>query len=478
MEIFYTARQFTAAEAVTMGLVNRVVPDGELESYVKNYADMIAGNAPLTIKAVKTVVSEMMKDEGKRDLKRAQAAVDACFKSRDYEEGRKAFMEKRKPVFTGTLTEGTFSRDRCSCRSTADSRGISVASVELRGLTKKYGAQAVVDNISMTIEHGTLVCLLGPSGCGKTTTLRLIAGFVEPTEGEIRVGDRVVSSPQKTLPPERRNMSMIFQSYALWPHMTVAENIVYGLKLRKVDRATIKKKLDDILATTRLAPLAQRYPGELSGGQQQRVALARALIVEPETLLLDEPLSNLDANLREEMRFEVRRLHDAFRYTTVYVTHDQSEAMTTADVICVMNLGKIEQAGSPEDIYDRPRSEFVARFIGMSNVLKGKALDNNRVSFAGVPLRVTGDPLQPNGETAVSIRQHQIELLAKEPAVKDNVVPATVIRQVFLGNERDYMVEAEDGTQLRIVTEADDSIAPGSPVWLRMPPERCRALAG
>jgi iron(III) transport system ATP-binding protein len=149
-----------------------------------------------------------------------------------------------------------------------------VASVELRGLTKKYGPNAVVDNVSLTVEHGTLVCLLGPSGCGKTTTLRLIAGFVEPTEGEIRVGDRVVSSPQKTLPPERRNMSMIFQSYALWPHMTVAENIMYGLKLRKIDSATIKQKLDAILATTRLAPLAQRYPGELSGGQQQRVALA------------------------------------------------------------------------------------------------------------------------------------------------------------------------------------------------------------
>jgi iron(III) transport system ATP-binding protein len=353
-----------------------------------------------------------------------------------------------------------------------------VASVELRGLTKKYGSNVVVDNISMTIAHGSLVCLLGPSGCGKTTTLRLIAGFVEPTEGEILVGDRVVSSPQKTLPPERRNMSMIFQSYALWPHMTVAENIIYGLKLRKVDSATIKKKLDDILATTRLAPLAQRYPGELSGGQQQRVALARALIVEPETLLLDEPLSNLDANLREEMRFEVRRLHDAYRYTTVYVTHDQSEAMTTADVICVMNGGKVEQAGSPEDIYNRPRSEFVARFIGMSNVFKGKALDNSRVEFSGIALRVTGDPLQPNALTPVSIRQHQIELLASEPPAKDNVVPAKVVRQVFLGAARDYMVEAADGTQLRVVTEADESIEPGSSVWLRMPVERCRALAG
>ena len=238
---------------------------------------------------------------------------------------------------------------------------------------------AVVDDVSLTIEHGRLVCLLGPSGCGKTTTLRLIAGFVEPTAGEIRGRRPLVSSPARTLPPERRNMSMIFQSYALWPHMTVAENVAYGLKLRKLDRDTIKRKLAAILATTHLGALADRYPGELSGGQQQRVALARALVVEPETLLLDEPLSNLDANLREEMRFEVRRLHDEYRYTTVYVTHDQSEAMTTADVIAVMNAGKIEQAGSPEDIYDRPRSEFVARFIGSSNVVKGKALDDSHL---------------------------------------------------------------------------------------------------
>ncbi|MBV8320415.1 MAG: ABC transporter ATP-binding protein, partial [Hyphomicrobiales bacterium] len=250
-----------------------------------------------------------------------------------------------------------------------------MASVELRGLTKRYGEVAVVDDVSLTIEHGRLVCLLGPSGCGKTTTLRLIAGFVEPSAGEIRVGDQLISSPARTLPPERRKMSMIFQSYALWPHMTVADNVSYGLKLRKLDRATIDRKLAAILDTTHLRGLADRYPGELSGGQQQRVALARALIVEPETLLLDEPLSNLDANLREEMRFEVRRLHDEYRYTTVYVTHDQSEAMITADVIAVMNAGRIEQAGSPEEVYDRPQSEFVARFIGSSNVVKGQVLD-------------------------------------------------------------------------------------------------------
>jgi iron(III) transport system ATP-binding protein len=350
-----------------------------------------------------------------------------------------------------------------------------VASVELRNLVKQYGTNTVVDNVSLTIAHGTLVCLLGPSGCGKTTTLRLIAGFVEPTAGEIRVGDRVVSSPQKTVPPERRNMSMIFQSYALWPHMTVAENIAYGLKLRKVDAATIKKKLDAILGTTRLAPLAGRYPGELSGGQQQRVALARALIVEPETLLLDEPLSNLDANLREEMRFEVRRLHDEYRYTTVYVTHDQSEAMTTADVIAVMNAGRIEQAGSPAEIYDRPRSKFVASFIGMSNVVSGRTLDSSHIDFAGVHLRVSNGSLTA-GNGAISIRQHQIRLLPKEPADKNNVVPAKVVRQVFLGSSRDYMVEVPGGTQLRVVTSAAEDVPQGSDVWLHMPPEYCRGL--
>ena len=352
-----------------------------------------------------------------------------------------------------------------------------MASVELRGLTKRYGHVAVVDDISLTIEHGHLVCLLGPSGCGKTTTLRLIAGFVEPDEGEIRVGDKLVSSPANTLPPERRNMSMIFQSYALWPHMTVAENIVYGLKIRKMDRDTIAKKLDAILATTHLAPLAQRYPGELSGGQQQRVALARALIVEPETLLLDEPLSNLDANLREEMRFEVRRLHDAYRYTTVYVTHDQSEAMTTADLICVMNAGKIEQSGSPEDIYERPRSEFVARFIGSSNVIKGKGLDASRIDFAGTPLRCVGEKINSGVPTPISVRPHDIVISASQRQ-GENIVLATVVRQVFLGGSRDYMVEAGDGTQLRVLTTAGENIPQGSAVWLHLPPECCRALSG
>ena len=353
-----------------------------------------------------------------------------------------------------------------------------MASVELRGLTKRYGDLAVVNDISLRVDHGLLVCLLGPSGCGKTTTLRLIAGFVEPSAGEIAVGDRVVSSPARTLPPEQRNMSMIFQSYALWPHMTVVENVAYGLKLRKIGKPVIAQKVNAMLATTKLDALAHRYPGELSGGQQQRVALARALIVEPETLLLDEPLSNLDANLREEMRFEVRRLHDEYRYTTVYVTHDQSEAMTTADIIAVMNGGKIEQAGSPEEIYERPRSEFVARFIGSSNVVKGKARDAEHVDVAGMPLRCVGGRLTTGAETALSIRQHEVHIMETRPDGLVNMLPATVMRNVFLGNSRDYMVALVDGTTLRAVAPPDLNVPQGTEVWLHLPPLRCRALIG
>jgi len=352
-----------------------------------------------------------------------------------------------------------------------------VASVELRNLTKRFDNLAVVDEVSLRIDHGLLVCLLGPSGCGKTTTLRLIAGFLEPTAGEILVGDQVVSSAGHALPPEARKMSMIFQSYALWPHMTVADNVAYGLTLRRLPRQEIARKVSGILATTKLTDLAARYPGELSGGQQQRVALARALIVDPETLLLDEPLSNLDANLREEMRFEVRRLHGEYRYTTVYVTHDQSEAMTTADLIAVMNAGKIEQFGPPEDIYARPRSEFVARFIGSSNIVKGKALDASHIAVAGVPVSCTGAKLAAGNDVAISIRQHEIHIDRVEPAgERHNVLPAVVARNVFLGHSRDYMFEIGDGTQLRVVTPPQENIVQGSKVWLRLPAERCRIL--
>jgi iron(III) transport system ATP-binding protein len=356
-----------------------------------------------------------------------------------------------------------------------------VSSVVLRDVTKRFGDAVALDNVSLEVAQGRLCCLLGPSGCGKTTALRLVAGFTEPSEGEIVLGDRVVSSPRRTLPPERRNVSMVFQSYALWPHMTVAENVAYGLTLRKAPRDTIRRKVADMLTTTKLANLADRYPGELSGGQQQRVALARALIVEPETLLLDEPLSNLDANLREEMRFEVRRLHDEYRYTTIYVTHDQSEAMTTADLIAVMNHGRIEQLGSPEEIYDRPRSAFVARFIGSSNVVTGKVLDDCRIRVAGVVLRGSGNSFAPGGSGAplgsMSIRQHDIVLGMGDPRDgEENVLPATVTRNVFLGGNRDYVVEAAEGTHLRVLAPASQNIPRGSRVHARLPADSCRIL--
>jgi iron(III) transport system ATP-binding protein len=351
-----------------------------------------------------------------------------------------------------------------------------VASVELKGLGKRYGAAVAVDDVSLRIEHGQLVCLLGPSGCGKTTTLRLIAGFIEPSAGEIVVGGKILSSSGRTVPPEGRNMSMIFQSYALWPHMTVAENVAYGLRIRRMDATTIASKLKAILSTAHLEALAERYPGELSGGQQQRVSLARALVVEPETLLLDEPLSNLDANLREEMRFEIRRLHDQYRYTTVYVTHDQSEAMTTADLIAVMNLGRIEQLGTPKEIYDRPVSAFVARFIGGSNILEGKALDAEHVSIAGAALGTTGRPLKAGETVAVSVRQHDVEILTAAPSGSDNVLHAVVARQVFLGGYRDYTVVLDDKTEMRATVSAEMDIPPGQEVWLKLPAAKCRAL--
>ena len=269
-------------------------------------------------------------------------------------------------------------------------------------------------------------------------------------------------------------MSMIFQSYALWPHMTIAENVAYGLTLRKLPRAETEAKVARILDITKLTALRDRAPGALSGGQQQRVALARALVVEPQTLLLDEPLSNLDTNLREEMRFEIRRLHDELRTTTVYVTHDQAEAMTTADRIVVMNHGRVEQAGPPEDIYQRPESEFVARFIGGTNILRGRA--EGGAVRCGELLLTCGNPVPVlAGDTPVSIRPQDVEV-GTAPATGGNTFPATVLRHTYLGPQRDYLLELPGGEQIRAVTPLRTRAAVGSQVSVRLPPEHCRAL--
>ena len=280
---------------------------------------------------------------------------------------------------------------------------------------------AAVRDLTLEVAHGEVVSLLGPSGCGKTTTLRLVAGFLEPDAGEIWVGERRLSESGYGVPPERRGMSMIFQSYAVWPHRTVAENVGYGLRFRAVRGATPARRVREALARVRLDAYADRYPGELSGGQQQRVALARALVVEPAILLLDEPLSNLDANLREEMRFEIRRLHEELRITTLYVTHDQAEAMVISDRIAVMRDGRDRADRAPPDIYERPRPRFVAGFVGRTNLLHGRRRRRGAPTgrAPALALRVA-DPgaSRRAAPVAVSVRPHRIVLTPDDGAAR------------------------------------------------------------
>jgi len=348
--------------------------------------------------------------------------------------------------------------------------------LSLHGLTKAYGRNRVVDRIDLTLVEGEFVSLLGPSGCGKTTTLRMIAGFVEPTEGTIAMEGQVVSAPGSVLPPERRQMSMIFQSYAIWPNMTVEENVAFGLKLRKLPSAEVRRRVGEILEVVKMSHLAGRYPAELSGGQQQRVALARAIVVKPAVMLLDEPLSNLDANLREEMRFEIRRLHDEFRITTVYVTHDQGEAMATSDRIAVMNAGRIEQCDAPHMLYTRPRTRFVAGFVGRTNLLEAR-IEGGALLLEGVdlgPVARTGLTELPAGEVLVSLRPQAMSLHAEAPAASDDpLIEGTIVERTYLGEAWDYVVKP-DGTNLRLRAAAAPLEAHdvGRKVWLRVDPRQ------
>jgi len=357
-----------------------------------------------------------------------------------------------------------------------------LATVTLRGLTKKFTeAAAAVNDLTLEVHDGELVSLLGPSGCGKTTTLRLIAGFLSPDAGEIRVDQKVISSRSVLVPPERRHMSMIFQTYAIWPHMTVFQNVAYGLKLKKLASAEIAKKVDRILRLVHLETLAERYPAELSGGQQQRVALARALVVEPQILLLDEPLSNLDANLREEMRFEIRRLHEEFRITTIYVTHDQAEAMVTSDRIAVMHQGRIVQVGNPEEIFDRPTSRFVAEFIGKTNILQGKLEDGHRVALDdGHNLQVaSGENFSRGNDVCVCIRPHSIALVASAAEAEEarqkgyNLFSGVVQRRIYFGDAIDYTVELPDRRLLRVVAPPSCRYEPGQKIFALAHPDHC-----
>jgi iron(III) transport system ATP-binding protein len=302
-----------------------------------------------------------------------------------------------------------------------------------------------------------------------------------PDAGEIRVGERVLSSPGTVIPPERRRMAMIFQSYALWPHMTVAQNVAYGLRFAKTPRAQRNDRVDEMLRAVQLAGYGARYPGELSGGQQQRVAVARALVVEPEILLLDEPLSNLDASLREEMRFEIRRLHERFGITTLYVTHDQAEAMVISDRAAVIRDGRVVQIGAPQELFERPRTRFVAEFIGKTNLIDAVADGAGSVARGRLRLRVAADGLTPGTPAVVSIRPHLIALGPRADARTAppgaNALAGTVVRASYLGDTVDYQIGLEESdVVLRVAGPTPARARAGEPVAVTVPAEACVLL--
>ncbi|MEM1510441.1 MAG: ABC transporter ATP-binding protein [Nitrososphaerota archaeon] len=335
--------------------------------------------------------------------------------------------------------------------------------LNVENVSKKFGKTIAVDNVSFDINKGTFLTLLGPSGCGKTTTLRLIAGFIKPDSGEIYIN----GEPQSGKPPYQRNIGVVFQNYALFPHMTVEENVAFGLKMRKVRDDVIKKKVSEALDLVMLSGLEKRYPKELSGGQQQRVALARALVIEPDVLLLDEPLSNLDLKLRLQMRYEIKRLQKIAGITTVYVTHDQGEALAMSDLIAVMNQGRILQLGTPWDIYNNPTHEFVAEFIGETNIIKGvvREVSQNNMNIeldGGIILSLNSrdnvlSKFHSNEEVIICIRPEHLNLVrgnfVKIHQGSTNLVKAKIIEKIYLGSYMEYLVKLPNTKVIKIRSE-------------------------
>ncbi len=318
--------------------------------------------------------------------------------------------------------------------------------VSIRNLTKSFGATPVLRNVSLEIADRELFFLLGPSGCGKTTLLRVIAGFYQPEAGELFFGER----PMVGVPPHRRNTGMVFQNYALWPHLSVAENIAYGLEVRRLSAADRRQRVAEALATVQMEALADRSPNQLSGGQQQRVALARALVIRPDVLLLDEPLSNLDARLRLDMREEIRRIHDQTRITTIYVTHDQKESLSLADRMAVIREGAIEQTGSPREVYRTPANRFVADFIGETNWLAAKVSEAGpqrmqlRTDF-GVFEAPAGGNLKSGEEVWLGFRPEAVRI---GPAPV-NTLDTRIASVTYLGEIEQYLLELDGGAKVK-----------------------------
>ncbi len=318
----------------------------------------------------------------------------------------------------------------------------------LTGLQKAYGLAQVVQDLNITVVKGEFLSLLGPSGCGKTTTLQMIAGFVEPTSGAIRLDGVDLLH----LPPSRRGLGIVFQSYALFPHMTVSRNVAFGLEMRKIPRGEVRKRVSEALALVGLADKGERFPRQMSGGQQQRVALARALVIRPSILLLDEPLSNLDAKMREEMQIELRQIQRELGTTTILVTHDQQEALALSDRIVVMNAGRVEQVGTPLDVYERPATPFVASFLGTTNVFRGEG-HGMQVCFAGHHVSVAR-PVA--GLVEFTVRPEKLLLLQSGAGG----LPGTVLTRVFQGGHWLFQVETSAGRTV-VIRQNDGTAVPG-----------------
>jgi len=337
-----------------------------------------------------------------------------------------------------------------------------VVAIRLENVTKRYGDVAAVDGVSLEVADGEFFFLLGPSGCGKTTLLRIISGFAHLDAGEVYFGGRAVTS----VPPHRRELAMVFQSYALWPHMTVARNVGYGLEVRKVSGEERRRRVAGALELVRMGHLAERYPAELSGGEQQRVALARALVVEPQAVLLDEPLSNLDARLRLQMREELREIHRRTGVTMLYVTHDQKEALSMAQRVALMDRGRIVQVGTPSELYRRPASRFAAQFIGETNLLEAKVLRQEKgevvVETALGELRCAdGTARAPGSVVLLSVRPESVELVPSAAAEEPNTFPVSVEEVTYLGEASQFLLRSGEVTLKCLALAAHRSVGPG-----------------